>query len=130
MNCTFESNFVGDDTSLITAELPQFNTTLIFLKCKFQYNKIHNFLVVVTSLDVGVNTLCINITFNKCDFIDNIDGLLYFDSMEGAGCKFNILLIGPVSINGTRIIVDINIMHMKHGSTYSWASEHSKQHSI
>ena len=118
INCTFESNFVGH-ASLITAELPQFNTTLIFLKCKFQRN-INNFLISVTSFDTAVNNIIMrknvvwtNVTFNKCDFINNSGGLFYFNNTEDLShYNFTVLLIGPICINGTKRNVDVNIMHM------------------
>ena len=117
INCIFESNFVRH-TLLITAE---FNTTLIFLKCKFQCN-INKLLISVTktSFHTAVNNItvrkkivCTNITFNKCDFINNRGGLFYFEDMEDLShCNFNVVLIGPIYINGTRIATDINFMHM------------------
>ena len=112
MNCIFESNFVSS-TPMITAEVSQFNTTLNFLKCKFHYIKNHNFLISVTSLDTRVNTVIdkdimrTNITFNKCDFINNSGGLLFFDTVEDLPHYVcNILLIGPIYINGTENVLD------------------------
>ena len=105
-NCRFGSNFVGD-ASMITADVPQFNTALNFLNCEFYYNEYKDFLVSVTSLDtevVDMNVVGTNITFNMCKFINNRGELLSFIITDLPNCKVNILFIGPVYINGNTAI--------------------------
>ena len=113
INCTFESISV-DHTSIITAEVSQFNTELNFLNCEFRYcsasEKYLVSVVTIISSERNVGGICTNITFNKCNFSNNDSGLLYFRYVLMIYCTLNILLIGPAYISDNEISCSITVL--------------------
>ena len=109
INCTFESIITVDHISIITAEVSQFNTALIFFNCEFRYcSASEKYLVaifVTTEMNFR-NVSCTNITFNKCNFSNNDGGLLSFVNTWLSYCQLHILLVGPTNINKNGIISD------------------------
>ena len=102
INCTFES-IITDHTSIITATISQFNTALNFFNCEFHYCSVNTkyLVVIVVILETNNfrNVACTNITFNKCNFSNNVGGLLSLRNAFMLYCTLYILLKGPTNIS-------------------------------
>ena len=115
INCTFESNFIHHSTSLIMAEVRQFNIALSFLNCEFHHNESQEYLV---SLYIQFDSMhgdfvCTNITFKECNFISNRGGLLQFINMDLPYCRPSILFIGPICIEAMTVTGDKNMIYIR-----------------
>ena len=119
MNCTFESNLIHQMqvTSLITAEVPQFNVALNLFDCKFYHNKDQEYLVSLKmNFDFNIimhrDIACTNITFSNCTFMSNRGGLLYFNNLDLPYCEPSLLFIGPIYIDETTVTTDNNMIYI------------------
>ena len=105
-NCTFES-ISASHTKIIVADISQFNTVLNFHNCEFHYcNASKEHLVLIKSSESEIdfrNVSRTNITFNRCNFSNNIGGLLSFRNVFLPHCKLNILLMGPTHITDNEV---------------------------
>ena len=126
VNCIFESNIIIQESSIISAEVPSFNASLRFYKCKFHNNVLlamggH---IISVFLEFGINvmpvhrrkdiiTACTIIMLYKCDFITNHGYRFFFvRNMDTSHyCKPGILFIGPLYIENNAVSA-IEMMHI------------------
>ena len=130
INCIFESNNIPIyGSSIITADVPSFNASLILFKCEFNNNPLlegNNFIISVYLKSVmpvhgckDIIAACTDITLHKCDFIINQgDGFFFLDNMDTSHyCKPSIRFIGPLYIENNSVTAE-EMMHINHMVIY------------